>query len=85
MQGNSYSFVRLFTHRSLSDHIADQSNSIVVVKVPLQIASSIWFLNSILGWSAFVGLLVMVLLFPVPIWLGSVIQRVQIGRMGKVR
>lgn len=60
------------------------SNSIAVVKAPLQIALSIWFLNSILGWSAFVGLLVMVILFPVPIWLGSVIQRVQIGRMKKV-
>lgn len=55
-----------------------------VVYFPLQVALSVWFLYSILGWSAFVGLLVMVLLFPIPGYVAKMIQGVQETRMKKV-
>lgn len=55
-----------------------------VVYVPLQVALSVWFLYSILGWSAFMGLLVMILLFPIPGYIAKMIQGVQVTRMSKV-
>lgn len=57
----------------------------IVVNVPLLIALSIWFLYDILGWSAFVGLGIMVMLFPLPGAVASMIQSVQAARMQKVR
>jgi len=55
-----------------------------VVSVPLQIGLSVWFLYTILGWSAFVGLAVMVALFPIPGYVAKMIQGVQVTRMKKV-
>ena len=37
----------------------------------------IWFLYNILGWSAFVGMAVMVALFPIPGTVAGKIQKVQ--------
>jgi hypothetical protein len=54
-----------------------------VVFVPVQAGLSIWFLYFILGWSAFVGLAIMVLLFPLPGYVAKMIQSVQIARMKK--
>ena len=56
-----------------------------VLYAPLQVILSVIFLYSILGWSAFVGMLAMVLLFPVPGYVASMIQGVQTERMKKVR
>lgn len=50
---------------------------LLVLYIPLQIAICIWFLYTILGWSAFVGFVAMVVLFPVPGLLANRIQRVQ--------
>ena len=55
-----------------------------VLYAPLQVILSVIFLYSILGWSAFVGMLAMVLLFPVPGYVASMIQGVQTERMKKV-
>lgn len=55
-----------------------------VLYVPLQVALCVWFLYSILGWSAFVGLSSMVLLFPIPGYVAKMIQGVQITRMKMV-
>jgi len=55
-----------------------------VVYIPLQIGLSIWFLYTVLGWSAFVGLFIMVILFPVPGYFATRIQSVQVTRMKKV-
>lgn len=54
---------------------------LTVVFVPLQVGLSVWFLYSILGWSAFVGLAVMVILFPIPGYVARMIQGVQVARM----
>ena len=40
-----------------------------------------WFLYAVLGWSAFVGLAVMVALFPVPAWVASLTNTVTKRKM----
>ncbi|KAH7912982.1 hypothetical protein BJ138DRAFT_1225912, partial [Hygrophoropsis aurantiaca] len=55
----------------------------LVLYIPLQTALCIWFLYGILGGSALVGLVVMVLLFPIPGYVGKKIQTVQIKKMHK--
>lgn len=44
----------------------------------------IWFLYNILGWSAFVGLAVMIALFPIPGTVAGKIQKVQKESMKRV-
>ncbi|KAI6045165.1 hypothetical protein EDC04DRAFT_2638851 [Pisolithus marmoratus] len=51
--------------------------------MPLQLALSTWFLYHILDWSAFVGLAVMILLFPLPGIVAKNIQTVQRTKMEK--
>ena len=58
--------------------------TLVVVYTPLQIGLSIWFLYAVLGWSAFVGLFIMVISFPVPGYFAARIQSVQVARMKTV-
>ncbi|KAG1749648.1 uncharacterized protein EDB91DRAFT_1334077 [Suillus paluster] len=52
--------------------------------MPLQVGMCIWFLYEILGWSAFVGLAVMLILFPLPGYVAQKIQNVQTEKMKKV-
>ncbi|KAJ8594877.1 hypothetical protein M405DRAFT_759938 [Rhizopogon salebrosus TDB-379] len=54
-----------------------------VLYIPLQVIVSIVFLYNILGWSAFVGLAVMVILFPLPGYVAKMIQTVQKEKMNK--
>ncbi|OJA09105.1 hypothetical protein AZE42_02555 [Rhizopogon vesiculosus] len=56
----------------------------VVLYIPVQIIACIFFLYQILDWSAFVGLAVMVILFPVPGYVAKMIQSVQKEKMNKV-
>ncbi|KAG2113689.1 ABC transporter type 1, transmembrane domain-containing protein, partial [Suillus clintonianus] len=51
--------------------------------MPLQVGMCIWFLYEILGWSAFAGLAVMILLFPLPGYVAQKIQNVQVEKMHK--
>ncbi|KAF7299044.1 hypothetical protein MIND_00852700 [Mycena indigotica] len=48
------------------------------VVFPFQIALGMSFLYSIVGWSALVGLAVIVLTLPVPYWLGRLLRKYQI-------
>ncbi|KAJ6593376.1 P-loop containing nucleoside triphosphate hydrolase protein [Mycena capillaripes] len=55
---------------------------LVLVFAPVQIALSTWFLYAILGWSALVGLAVMVACLPLPAYLTVRLMRgVQVSRM----
>ncbi|KAF9455005.1 hypothetical protein P691DRAFT_813919 [Macrolepiota fuliginosa MF-IS2] len=54
---------------------------LLVVYMPLQILLCTTFLYVILGWSAFVGLAVMILLFPLPGLVAQRIQQVQASRL----
>ncbi|KAI0638608.1 multidrug resistance-associated ABC transporter [Trametes polyzona] len=55
----------------------------IALYAPAQIIVAIIFLYSILGWSAFVGMAAMVLLFPIPGYVASMIQGVQTEKMKK--
>ncbi|OJA20724.1 hypothetical protein AZE42_08493, partial [Rhizopogon vesiculosus] len=56
---------------------------LAVLNIPVQIIACIILLYQILGWSAFVGLAVMVILFPVPGYVAKTIQSVQKEKMNK--
>jgi hypothetical protein len=56
----------------------------LVLYFPLQVVMCIWFLYNILGWSAFVGLGVMIALFPIPGTVAGKIQKVQKESMKRV-
>ena len=55
-----------------------------VLYLPLQIVVCVWFLYTILGWSAFVGTAAMLALFPIPGVIASKIQKVQKETMKRV-
>jgi hypothetical protein len=75
MDGISCSSVCRCVHRRCSFLFTNFSLS--VLYFPLQVAVCIWFLYNILGWSAFVGMVVMIALFPIPGVLAGKIQKVQ--------
>ncbi|KAH9166017.1 hypothetical protein EDB89DRAFT_2076263 [Lactarius sanguifluus] len=49
----------------------------LVLYIPLQMVICVWFLYSILGWSVFAGMAVMVTLFPIPGTVAGKIQKIQ--------
>ncbi|KAF8213492.1 hypothetical protein K438DRAFT_1956873 [Mycena galopus ATCC 62051] len=51
--------------------------------IPLEIALCVVFLYQVLGWSSFVGMGVMVLLFPLPGYVAKMVQTVQQQRLKK--
>ena len=72
---------------SLLSHVSvDMSNEPrhAVLYLPFQIVVCIWFLYTILGWSAFVGTVAMLALFPIPGIVASKIQKVQKETMKRV-
>ncbi|KAH9166806.1 hypothetical protein EDB89DRAFT_2115743 [Lactarius sanguifluus] len=48
-----------------------------ILYIPLQMVICVWFLYSILGWSVFAGMAVMVTLFPIPGTVAGKIQKIQ--------
>jgi hypothetical protein len=64
--------VRFLTHILLFNPVVD---------APLEIIGAIIFLIYILGWSAVIGLVVMICLFPVPAWLAKTMQMTQNEKM----
>ncbi|TDL29986.1 P-loop containing nucleoside triphosphate hydrolase protein [Rickenella mellea] len=54
---------------------------LLVLFSPCIIGLAVWFLYSILGWSALVGMVVMFLGFPLPGYIAKLIQTVQVERM----
>ncbi|KAF7306582.1 ATP-binding cassette transporter [Mycena indigotica] len=55
----------------------------ITLLIPMEITLCVVFLYNVLGWSAFVGMAVMVLLFPVPGYVAQKIQYVQQQRLKK--
>ncbi|KAF8799457.1 multidrug resistance-associated ABC transporter [Phlegmacium glaucopus] len=63
-------------------NIVDGRNFLIIIlNIPLQILLSTVFLYKVLGWSAFVGLVTMLLLYPVPGYIAKRSQDVQVQRM----
>ena len=56
----------------------------IVIYFPLQVATCVWFLYRILGWSAFIGVATMVALFPIPGVVADKIREVQKETMKRV-
>ncbi|KAH9028046.1 hypothetical protein EDB83DRAFT_2526408 [Lactarius deliciosus] len=50
---------------------------LLILYIPLQMVICVWFLYSILGWSVFAGMAVMVALFPIPGTVAGKIQKIQ--------
>ncbi|CEL51761.1 ATP-binding cassette transporter abc4 OS=Schizosaccharomyces pombe (strain 972 / ATCC 24843) GN=abc4 PE=3 SV=1 [Rhizoctonia solani AG-1 IB] len=55
----------------------------ILIFAPVQITVSIIFLYHILGWSAVIGMTVMILSFPIPGKLAYLVNNVQVARMKK--
>ncbi|KAH7927390.1 P-loop containing nucleoside triphosphate hydrolase protein [Leucogyrophana mollusca] len=56
---------------------------LIGLHIPVQVGLSIWFIYGILGWSAFVGLAAMIVLVPLPGYLGRMTHAVQLSKMDK--
>ncbi|KAL0950659.1 hypothetical protein HGRIS_007445 [Hohenbuehelia grisea] len=54
-----------------------------LVPVPLEAGLAVWFLYSILGWSAFVGMSAILILYPVPGYIGRLLHHFQKDRMSR--
>ncbi|GJE86639.1 multidrug resistance-associated ABC transporter [Phanerochaete sordida] len=65
----------------LSNITSGRDFLLLILSTPLRVTLSILFLYSVLGWSSFVGLGVMVALLPVPTWLAARLQDVQKQKM----
>ncbi|KAJ7139685.1 hypothetical protein C8R44DRAFT_867802 [Mycena epipterygia] len=55
----------------------------ILLLIPMEIVLCVIFLYKVLGWSAFVGMGVMVLLFPLPGYVAKLVQTVQQQRLKK--
>ncbi|KAH9840299.1 uncharacterized protein C8Q71DRAFT_703286 [Rhodofomes roseus] len=55
----------------------------ILVRFPVKLIFSIWFLYAVLGWSAFVGLASIIVLYPIPGMLATVVRDTQIAKMKK--
>ncbi|KAL5534538.1 hypothetical protein ACEPAG_1001 [Sanghuangporus baumii] len=67
----------------LTNIVEGRDFPMLIIQSPLMIAIGIAILYNFLGWSAFVGLGVMALLFPIPGYVAKLIQTVQVERMKK--
>ncbi|KAK7048260.1 P-loop containing nucleoside triphosphate hydrolase protein [Favolaschia claudopus] len=56
---------------------------ITVVFFPLQVTLAIWFLYAILGWSSLVGLAVILITLPIPLYLSKIMRTLQQGSRKK--
>ncbi|CDO77193.1 hypothetical protein BN946_scf184747.g6 [Trametes cinnabarina] len=82
--GNLIGRINNLVTTDLSNLVDGRDFLFVILYAPAQIIISIVFLYEILGWSAFVGLAAMILLFPIPGYVASMIQGVQTEKMKKV-
>ncbi|OSX60068.1 hypothetical protein POSPLADRAFT_1048490 [Postia placenta MAD-698-R-SB12] len=53
----------------------------VLVEIPLQLVLCTWFLYSLLGWSALAGMVAMSVMLPIPGYLATFLQALQVEKM----
>ena len=68
----------------LSNITSGRDFPMLFTSLPLQVILCIIFLYKVLGWSAIVGMVVMVALYPLPGWVASKMQDVQTKKMKMV-
>ncbi|OSD04422.1 multidrug resistance-associated ABC transporter [Trametes coccinea BRFM310] len=81
--GNLIGRINNLVTTDLSNLVDGRDFLFIILYAPAQIIVSIIFLYEILGWSAFVGLVTIILLFPIPGYIASLIQNVQTEKMKK--
>ncbi|KAI1795060.1 hypothetical protein LXA43DRAFT_1080347 [Ganoderma leucocontextum] len=81
--GNLIGKINNLVTTDLANIIDGRDFLFIVLYAPLQAGLSVYFLYAILGWSAFMGMIAMILLFPVPGYVASMIQGVQKEKMKK--
>ncbi|KAI9059804.1 multidrug resistance-associated ABC transporter [Trametes sanguinea] len=81
--GNLIGRINNLVTTDLSNLVDGRDFLFIILYAPAQIIVSIVFLYEILGWSAFVGLVTIILLFPIPGYIASLIQGVQTEKMKK--
>ena len=69
----------------LNNIVGGRDFPVLFISLPLQIVMCIVFLYKVLGWSALVGIGVMLVLYPLPGWVASKMQGVQREKMRKVK
>ncbi|KAJ7286214.1 hypothetical protein C8J57DRAFT_1446843 [Mycena rebaudengoi] len=82
--GNASNLVGKMTNLVTTDlrNITEARNFLfVVVLIPMMIIYCVVFLYLVLGWSAFVGMGIMIALFPVPGYVAKLVQTVQQKRL----
>jgi len=65
----------------LNNIVEGRDFPMLLISLPLQIILCIVFLYKVLGWSAIVGMVTMLSLYPLPGWIASKMQDVQKGKM----
>ncbi|TBU23091.1 hypothetical protein BD311DRAFT_811015 [Dichomitus squalens] len=81
--GNLIGRINNLASTDLNNLVDGRDFLFVLLYAPLQAGFSVFFLYSSLGWSAFVGMIAMILLFPIPGYIASKIQGVQQDKMKK--
>ncbi|KAI0758154.1 multidrug resistance-associated ABC transporter [Fomes fomentarius] len=81
--GNLVGKINNLVTTDLNNLVEGRDFLFLILYAPLQVILAVWFLYSILGWSAFMGMIAMALLFPVPGYVASKIQNVQTEKMKK--
>ncbi|KAI0832850.1 multidrug resistance-associated ABC transporter [Trametes gibbosa] len=81
--GNLIGRINNLVTTDLTNLVEGRDFLFVGLYAPAQIIVAIVFLYEILGWSAFVGMVAMILLFPIPGYVASMIQGVQTEKMKK--
>ncbi|KAJ7288037.1 hypothetical protein C8J57DRAFT_1641031 [Mycena rebaudengoi] len=80
-QGSLTGKINNLVTTDLGNIVDARSLLLLVIYLPLQFVASIWFLHSLLGWAAWVGLSSIVVLTPVPGYVAKFVQSVQRERI----
>ncbi|KAJ7236948.1 P-loop containing nucleoside triphosphate hydrolase protein [Mycena rebaudengoi] len=80
-QGSLTSKINNLVTTDLGNIVDSRELVSLIVYIPLQIAICVWFLHSILGWAAWVGLGSILLFAPMPGYMAKLVQSVQIERL----
>ncbi|KAF8876209.1 multidrug resistance-associated ABC transporter [Gymnopilus junonius] len=79
--GNLVGKINNLVTTDLNNIVSGRDFLLVVLYVPVQIIFCVVFLYKVLGWSAFVGIGIMVALFPAPGYVAKILSRTQKERL----
>ena len=80
-KGNLVGKITNLVSTDLNNIVDGRDFPMLFISLPLQVTLCVVFLYKILGWSAVVGMGTMVALYPLPGWVASKMQHVQMEKM----